>query len=138
MKLSNTAQYAIRILNFMAHDAKNLYSAKYLIEKLNISDKYLRRIMTKLAKVGLIVATQGREGGYQFQRKLNEIFVIDIINAIEDTKVLYNCVLGFNNCNDEFPCALHSKWVNARKETIDFFHNTSLAEISLENSIAKF
>ena len=66
MKLSKTSEYALRILSFMAKDSSHLYSAKYLIEKLNISDKYLRRLMTDLCKAGFIKSIQGRDGGYIF------------------------------------------------------------------------
>ncbi len=138
MKLSNTAQYAIRILNFMAIENHEMVSAKYLIEKLNISDKYLRRIMTQLTKAELIRAIQGRDGGYQFNKKISQIFIIDIINAIEDTKKLYGCVLGFSECSDNEPCALHNKWVKSRQDVLTFFHTTSLEETILENRILKF
>ncbi len=138
MKLSNTAQYAIRILNFMAIDGREMFSAKYLIEKLSISDKYLRRIMTQLSKAQLIRAIQGRDGGYQFSKELNTIFLIDIINAIEDTQKYYGCVLGFSECSEASPCALHTKWVKSRQEILSFFHSTSLIEVIDNKIIMKF
>jgi len=138
MKLSNTVQYAIRILNFMASDKEKLFSAKYLIEKLKISDKYLRKILTQLSKAELIKSIQGRDGGYLFNKNLSEIFIIDIIKAIEDTKVLCACVLGFSECSDQSPCALHNKWVKSRQEVQKFFNTTSLTEIQKDNYIAKF
>jgi hypothetical protein len=56
MKLTNTSEYALRILTFMARNPEGLFSAKSLVEKLNISDKYLRRLMTDLAKVRILNA----------------------------------------------------------------------------------
>lgn len=66
MKLSKTSEYALRILIFMAKEPEQLYTAKQLVEELNVSDKYLRRLMTDLSKSGFIRSVQGRDGGYMF------------------------------------------------------------------------
>ena len=71
MRLSKTSEYALRILSFMAKEPKALYSAKYLVESLNISDKYLRKLMTILSKADFIKSIQGRVGGYSFNKDIN-------------------------------------------------------------------
>jgi len=135
MKLSNTSEYAIRILSFMARDAEKKYAAKYLVEQLKISDKYLRRILTILTKAGIIISIRGREGGYAFQKKLQEIFLSDIIEATEGMDKYLGCILGFSECSDETPCVLHSKWIAARTALINNFLETSLADINLKGNI---
>ena len=84
MRLSKTSEYALRILIYMAKAPDTLYSASHLIEKLNVSDKYLRRLMTDLCKSGFIQSIQGREGGYRFIRDTREIFIYDVINSVEN------------------------------------------------------
>jgi Rrf2 family protein len=73
MKLSKTSEYALRILSFMARYPDKLYAARHLVEKLKISDKYLRRLMTDLSKAGFIRSRQGREGGCFFAKKISSI-----------------------------------------------------------------
>ncbi len=126
MKLSKTSEYAIRILSFMAKNETELVSAKYLIDKLKISDKYLRRIMTKLSKAGLINSTQGRDGGYAFAKKSDEIFISQIINAVEDYEKYMGCILGFSECSDSNPCVMHSTWVKTREKLAITLNETSL------------
>ena len=133
MNLSNTSEYAIRILCFMALDEKKLYTAKYLIGELKISDKYLRRIMTGLSKAELIESRQGREGGYKFVKSTENIFLLDIVNAVEDAGKYTGCVLGFANCSDENPCAVHYKWANKRDIIMEIFTTTSLSDIVANN-----
>lgn len=129
MNLTSTSRYAIRILSFMAIQERSMVTAKFLVEKLNISDKYLRSLMTKLTKSGLVKSVQGREGGYLIDKPINKLFLIEIINAVEDTNKYLGCVLGFEECSNSDPCALHNKWNEIKQDTSIFFNTTTLAEI---------
>ncbi|MEA2042116.1 MAG: Rrf2 family transcriptional regulator [Bacteroidota bacterium] len=137
MKLSNTTEYSLRILGFMAKDSSRMYSAKYLVKALNISDKYLRRLMTNLSKAGFIESKQGRTGGYVFSRPTENIYVIEIINSIEGTDYFDQCVMGFEECSDENPCALHLKWTLVRDNMTEIFKTTSLKDMA-NKDIDKF
>jgi Rrf2 family protein len=130
MKLSKTSEYALRILSFMAKESKDLYSAKYLVESLNISDKYLRRLMTDLSKAGFIKSSRGRDGGYSFNKPLNTIFLSDVIDSVEGMDKYMGCVLGFDHCSDENPCVMHATWVKVRKEFTQTFQNKTLADFN--------
>ena len=98
MKLSKTSEYALRILIFMAKEPEQLYTAKQLVEELNVSDKYLRRLMTDLSKSGFIRSVQGRDGGYMFIKNTSEIVLFDVIDSVEGMDKLNGCVLGFDQC----------------------------------------
>ncbi len=137
MKLSHTSEYALRILSFMAKEPELKYSAKYLVDSLKISDKYLRRLMTDLSKAGFIRSTQGRDGGYFFAKKINEIVLADIIDSVEGMEKYMGCVLGFPQCSDENPCIMHATWIKVRQEFINTFKNKTLADFNY-NDINKF
>ncbi len=130
MNLSNTAEYAIRILTFMAVKNLDIYTAKYLIEQLNISDKYLRKIMTHLTKAGLIRSIQGRDGGYVFNDKPENINLMQIIDSVDDMDKYIGCVLGFKECSDSNPCVLHTQWSIIKNQIFDLFNKTNLLEVS--------
>lgn len=132
MKLTKTAEYALRILAFMAKDPKDLYTAKSLVEKLQISDKYLRQLMTSLTKAGLIYSIQGREGGYSFAKAPEKIFLADIINSVEGMDKYTGCILGFNHCSDDNPCVMHKVWVHARKDFTETFTKMTLDKLDFE------
>lgn len=129
MRLSKTSEYAIRILSFMAKNEEDLFSAKYLIEKLKISDKYLRSLMTKLSKAGLIISKQGKNGGYYFARKADKIFISQIIDAVEGYEKYLGCILGFDKCSDINPCSMHKIWVKTRKTLTKTYSETSLSNL---------
>ncbi len=135
MKLSKTSEYAIRILSYMARDTEKKYSAKNLIEKLHISDKYLRRLMTDLSKVGLIYSKQGRNGGYFFAKSTNEITVAQIIDTVEGMDKYTGCIMGFDECSDENPCVMHLVWVKTRNTLLKTFETTTLATLAKAETI---
>ena len=132
MKLSKTTEYALRILIFMAKNPEELYTAKYLIEKLNVSDKYLRRLMTDLSKSGFIRSTQGRDGGYTFAKDIHDIFLYDIIDSVEGMEQLNDCVLGFNECSCSNPCAMHDDWIIIREKLNKVFNQTKLSDLEFD------
>jgi Rrf2 family protein len=138
MNLSKTAQYAIRILSYMVSRKADIYSASLLISELNISDKYLRRIMTDLTKAGLIYSIQGRDGGYKFNKLASDIKIIEIIEAVENIDKYSNCILGFAECSDVNPCALHNEWVNIRTEIFKGLFLNNLQEVADKSIIVKF
>lgn len=138
MNLSTTSSYAIRILSFIAIQKKQLISAKELITNLNISDKYLRNLMTMLAQKGLIQSTQGRGGGYRLKRNMNEIYLIEIIGAVEDENKYLGCVLGFKECSNTHPCAVHHLWNDSKTHTTKFLQETNLMDIVDQNKFEKY
>ncbi len=137
MRLSKTSEYALRILSFMAKDPDKMYSAKYLVQKLNISDKYLRRLMTDLSKNGFIHSVQGRGGGYLFNKDTNSIFLSEIIDAVEGMGKYMECILGFHICSDENPCVMHTTWLGVRQKFLAVFEKTTLADLNFDH-ITKF
>lgn len=137
MKLSNTSQYAIRILCYMGKDDRQLYSAKFLIEELKISDKYLRRIMTNMVKAGLITSVMGRDGGYMFNKNPREILIADVVNCFEGMQTYLNCMLGFDKCDDKNPCVMHKVWVPVRDELERVFTTHTISDLDI-NLVDKY
>ena len=135
MKLSKTSEYALRILIFMAREPERLYSATQLVKELNVSDKYLRRLMTDLSKSGFIQSVQGRDGGYTFSKNINEIFLFDVIDSVEGMEKLNGCVLGFEKCSCTNPCAMHDTWQHVRIELNKVFRETKLADMDFDKIV---
>ena len=131
MQLSNSSQYAIRILAYMAdqEDAK-LMNATELSEALHVPYKFLTKIMTELVKVGLVVSIRGREGGYQFEKKTSEIKVSDILDIFNDSIKDEQCVLGIGFCNGMCKCALHDQWMEPKYLLQKMFRESSLEDIA--------
>ena len=131
MQLSNTSQYAIRMLAYMA-DKKDspLINATELSEALHIPYKFLTKIMTELVKVGLVVSIRGREGGYTLKKKASDIMVGDILDVFNDAIKDEQCVLGIGFCNGMCKCALHDQWMEPKLLLQRMFSESSLEDIA--------
>ena len=138
MNLSKTSQYAIRILSYMTVKKQSIYPASLLISELQISDKYLKHLMTSMAKKGLIISTRGRQGGFMLKKRPDDIFLNEIIDAVDDQEKYNGCVLGFDNCSDDNPCALHNEWLKVQKEIEFLFHKTTLKQIVANKGVFRF
>lgn len=131
MQLSNSSQYAIRILAYMADQKDSgLVNATELAETLSIPYKFLTKIMTELVKAGLVVSIRGREGGYKFKKKTSEIMVSDILDIFNDSVKDEQCVLGIGFCNGMCKCALHDQWMEPKHLLQKMFRESSLEDIA--------
>jgi len=131
MQLSNTSQYAIRMLAYMA-DKKDspLINATELAEVLQIPYKFLTKIMTELVKADFITSIRGREGGYTLSREASNIKVDDILKVFHDSIQDEQCVLGIGFCNGMCKCALHDQWMEPKLLMQKMFGESSLADIA--------
>jgi len=137
MKLSKTSEYTLRILSFMVNSDLQVFSAKYLIDSLDIPGKYLRHLMTKMSKKGFIKSIQGREGGYVFAKNASKIYLSDVIDSVEGMDKYNGCLMGFENCSDENPCGLHNLYSPVRQNIVDFLSSTKIQDLKNIN-IQKF
>jgi Rrf2 family transcriptional regulator, iron-sulfur cluster assembly transcription factor len=132
MTLSKTTEYVLRILAFMSQDTEKMYSSAQLHKELNIPKKYLQRLLTDLSKSKLIKSIQGRSGGFVFAKKIDKIYLSDIINAVEGFSIEPSCFFGFDKCALDNPCAMHDVWVKSQEELIKVLRKTSLKDLQLK------
>lgn len=121
----------------MALKKQNLYPASVLIKELNISDKYLKRILTTLTNHSIINSVQGRYGGFGLNKSVAEISLYEIVKAVENIEKYFGCVLGFESCSDENPCLLHKKWIPVREELMAFLKMTHVSDVINNPQIIK-
>ena len=129
MTFSKTTEYALRVLVLMTQDTDRLYTSAILHDELKIPKKYLQRLLTDLSKNKLIKSIQGRSGGFIFVKKIEKIFLSDIINAVEGFSQEPTCFFGFEKCALDNPCAMHDVWVQSQEKLIQLLKTTSLKDL---------
>ncbi|CAK1918728.1 RrF2 family transcriptional regulator [Vibrio crassostreae] len=53
--------------------------------------EYLGKIFTKLSKAGLVESIEGRKGGFKLAKSPVDINVLDIVQAIDGEKSIFDC-----------------------------------------------
>lgn len=114
-----------------------VFSAKYLVEQMGVPDKYLRRLMTDMSKKGFIKSLQGREGGYVFAKSARNIYLSEVIEAVEGMDKYCGCILGFESCGNDNPCSLHKTYGPIKEDLIKFLSNTTIWELR-DRDVQKF
>jgi Rrf2 family protein len=66
-------------------------SVRDLAELQGVPLEYLAKVFTKLAKAKLVVATEGVRGGFKLGKPSDEITLLDIVNAIDGRKLIFDC-----------------------------------------------
>ncbi|MDX2344320.1 MAG: Rrf2 family transcriptional regulator [Acidimicrobiia bacterium] len=99
-----------------------------LAEALGTTRQYLPQILNPLVKARWVRSTPGPHGGYELLIPLEEISVLQLIEAMEGPTFDNTCVLNGNICPQNELCALHGAWQQARDALTTELGHMSLAE----------
>lgn len=135
LRFQKTTEYALRVMVFLWNHQGELYSVNRLHKILNIPYKYLGRVMHTLTGAGFLEVQQGKMGGYQINSQKSQIYLYEIIGAIEGLDSYERCVLGFPECSDENPCTLHKIWSNHQQGLKDMVYNVCLTDLGAEYNL---
>lgn len=132
MRLTTKGRYAVTALVDLAlHAQHGPVSLADISKRQEISLSYLEQLFSKLRKSNLVQSVRGPGGGYKLNKPENQVFVADIIDAVNETIDATNCG-GNGNCQDGDMCLTHHMWADLSKRIHNF-----LSEISLANLIAQ-
>ena len=84
MKINKSTEQAIFVLIMLALQKEHKpVKSQVLSQILQVSDSYLKKILMKLSKAGLIDASASKQGGYRLKRSIEEISLADVLLALE-------------------------------------------------------
>ncbi|MYN47069.1 Rrf2 family transcriptional regulator [Pseudoduganella sp. FT93W] len=91
--ISSGVEYGLHCLLFLVSEAGTgrEASVRDLAELQGVPADFLAKIFTKLAKAGLVAATEGVKGGFMLARPASKISVLDVVRAIDGERALFEC-----------------------------------------------
>lgn len=113
----------------MVREEKEHFTSAYIYKKLKVPKKYLQRLLTLLAKKGLIKSTRGKFGGYALAKNAEEISLADIVDAVQGVNDEPTCFFGFGKCALKQPCVMHEVWAASQKNLLHILSSTKLSEL---------
>lgn len=140
--VSVAVEYGLHCLLFLVGGPENggTASARDVAELQGVSPEYVAKIFTRLQKAGLVVASEGIDGGFGLARSAAEISVLDVVDAIDGRKPLFDCQnIRLQNAVFEGKppawagrgvCAIHAVMLDAEKKMRDALAAQSLAAIA--------
>lgn len=87
MRISAKTRYGIAALIHLAQNSTEdrLVPILSISEALGISKIYLEQVFSLLKRGDIVVSVKGAQGGYQLSRPANEITMLEVFKAIEQT-----------------------------------------------------
>jgi Rrf2 family protein len=89
--IGTRVEYALHCLLWLAEPLLELPSSRELAELQGISPSFLAKIFPRLEKAGVVAAAEGIRGGYRLARTPEEITVLEVFDAVEGAKPLFEC-----------------------------------------------
>lgn len=130
MKFSTKTRYGIRAMLEIAKDSQQGgVFQKDISERQEISNKYLDQIIHALKSEGLITNAKGRKSGYVLTRPPQEISVLDIHLAFENSICIVDCMDLNHDCQLQHECKTHFFWRGLNNLVLDYFKKTSLQNL---------
>ncbi len=131
--LSQTAQYALRALVYIAQHAEDgPVLAREIAEKTDVPRQYLSTILREAVRSGLLKSTRGKGGGFQLAGPASKTRLLDVLRPFDDIAARTGCPFGQEECSDDNPCVFHDHWKPVAVAYQDMLNDTTLQDMQLE------
>jgi Rrf2 family protein len=136
--LTVSVEYGLHCLLALI-DSDQPRSARDLAQFQGISSTFVAKIFSKLEKAGIVEAVEGIRGGYRLARAADAVTVLELVDAIEGRKPLFDCqdIRGRCALFEEQPpawatrglCSIHAVMLKAEKAMREVLAGETLADI---------
>jgi len=134
-----STEYVLHSLLWLVDNPEPVSSLD-LAELQEIPAAFVAKLLPKLEKAGLLIASEGLRGGYRLASPADEISVLAVVDAVEGRKSLFNCQEIRGRCVlfDQQPpgwatqgvCGIHGVMLRAEQAMRQELSRTSLADLA--------
>lgn len=111
MRITQEADYALRIACMLAKNKNERVGAAQISEKTSVSARFALKILHKLVTGGIVRSYKGANGGYTLAREAEQITLRDIIELIDGPLAISKCIDDSHQCSregvDKSECVLY-------------------------------
>lgn len=134
MKISTKGRYGLRILVDLAlHSGQNPRLMRDIAQSEQISEKYISRLVIALRRAGLVSSVRGAKGGLQIAKSPDRITLLEIVEAMEGTISIVDCVMAAEGCPRSAFCGTHGIWGQLNTDIRNLMGKITLEDIIKEN-----
>lgn len=132
MMLTTKGRYAVMALVDVADRGGNVNFPVKLADIANSQDiplNYLEQIFAKLKKAEIVDSVKGPGGGYFLKINIDEITVINIVDAVEENTKMTRCKNGKYCTTNGTKCKTHGLWKGLGNQIRSYLGSISIADI---------
>jgi Rrf2 family iron-sulfur cluster assembly transcriptional regulator len=129
VRLTTKGRYAVTaMLDLALHHGQGPITLADIAQRQGISLSYLEQLFSRLRKRALVTSVRGPGGGYSLGRSASEIFVAEVITAVDENVDTTRCG-GAHNCHNEDRCLTHDLWQDLSRRIYDYLDQISLQDL---------
>ncbi len=129
MRLTTKGRYAVTaMLDLALNGTGRPVSLADISGRQDISLSYLEQLFAKLRRNDLVSSVRGPGGGYRLSRGGHEIFVAQIIDAVNESVDATGCG-GAADCQQGEICLTHHLWCDLSDQIHTFLSGISLSDL---------
>ncbi len=126
--ISQTAEYALRAVVFLAEHPANRWTTQAIAETTKVPPGYLAKVLQNLARVGVVDSQRGVHGGFSLRKAPADLTVLEVVEAVDPIPRILECPLHLEAHSDHL-CPLHSRLDQAMEVIESSFRDSSLADL---------
>ena len=134
--ISQTAEYALRVIVQLASLAGKPATTRELAQATRVPEGYLAKVLQALSRAGLIRSQRGLHGGSVLLREAADLSIHDVINAVDPIQRIRTCPLGLKSHGTAL-CPLHRRLDQAMAQVEQAMKNSTIADLLSEPTSSK-
>ena len=134
MKLSTKGRYAVvALIDLATAKGEQPTSLAAISRRQDISLPYLEQLFVRLRRAGLVVSARGPGGGYRLARPAEEINLVEVLDAVDETVSALHVGAGASGgqSGTRAQSLTNRLWEGLSAHVYVFLHNTTLGDVSM-------
>jgi len=128
MLLDKATDYGVRALRVLVQSGRQM-SSREIAEDAGIPRAYLRLIIARLARSGIVSVREGAAGGIKLGRPPMEIRLLDVVKACQGGVTVSRCMFRGKPCVFRSRCRLRRKLKGLESQVERFLGEITMAEL---------
>lgn len=130
-QLTMTGEYAVRaMLHLAALPPDTVALVAEISRTWEVPESFLRKIVGKLARGGLLKTARGNGGGVALARPAREITLFDVVEAADGPLSMNACLTSPEACHRIPWCPVHSVWCEAQQKLREVLSSRTLEDLA--------
>lgn len=131
---SKSTEYALRATIFIAlkSSEEKKIGIVAIAKGINAPQSFTAKILQNLTnkKNGFIASMPGPSGGFYIRNADRKLPIYRVIEAMDETDVIEDCILGFPTCSDETPCSMHKAYKPLKLELLKILKEKTIDDLA--------
>ncbi len=129
--LRQVSDYAFRCLVCLSRRGEgHVESTARLASMAALPEAFLRKILQKLARAGIVRSVSGVKGGFHLSLAPEKITALMVVEAVQGPVAISRCFLGKDRCLNQTTCDLRSKLTRMQKDLEELLQTTTIRDLA--------